>query len=99
MPVGSGNLRVGPVPVSVEAKGGFWMVESNTSPAPGRGLVGTRSVYLLANSELLSNTIDGGKVGVGPVPVAQEVLAQQSGTQHASESALGTEACGLCQSQ
>ena len=58
MPMGSGNLGVGPVPVCVEARGGDWTVESNTLPMPGRSLVGTRSVYLLANSELLSNTID-----------------------------------------
>ena len=92
MPVGSGNLGVGPVPVSVKAKGGDWTVESDTSPTPGRSLVGTRSVYLLANSELLSNTIDKEKVGVGPVPVAQEVLTQRPGPQHASRPTPGTKA-------
>ena len=70
MPVGSDNLGVGPVPVIVEAKGRDRTVESDTLPTPGGSLVGTRSVYLLANSELLSNTIDKGKMGVGPVPVA-----------------------------
>ena len=47
MPVGSGHLRVGPVPVNVEAKGRDWTVESDTLPTPDRSLVGTRSVYLL----------------------------------------------------
>ena len=51
----------------VKAKGGGQMVESNMLPTPGRSLVGTRSVYLLANSELLSNTVDEGKMGVGPM--------------------------------
>ena len=69
-PVGSDNLGVGPVLVIVEARGRDRTVESDTSPTPGGSLVGTRSVYLLANSELLSNTIDKGKMGVGPVPVA-----------------------------
>ena len=92
MPVGSDNLGVGPVPVTLEARGGDWTVESNTLPMPGRSLVGTRSVYLLANSELLSNTIDKEKVGVGPVPVAQEVLTQQPGLQHASRPTPSTKA-------
>ena len=37
MPVGSGNLRVGPVPVMVEAKGRDWTGESNTLLVPGWG--------------------------------------------------------------
>ena len=59
MPVGSSNLGVGPVPVNNKARGRGRTVESNLSPTPDRSLVGARSVYLRANSELLSNTIDG----------------------------------------
>ena len=94
MPVGSDNLGVGPVPVNVEAKGRDWTVESNMSPTPGRSLVGTRSVYLLANSELLSNTIDKGKMGVGPVLVTKEAPAQRSGPQHPCPTGLGTKVIG-----
>ena len=72
MPVGSGNLGVSPVPVCVKARGGDRTVESDTLPMPVRSQVGTRSAYLLANSELLSNTIDKGRMGVGPAPVCSK---------------------------
>ena len=49
------------------------------------------SEYLLANSELLRNTIDKKRMGVGPVLVAQDVLAQWSGLQHPGWVALSTE--------
>ena len=39
MPVGSGNLGVGPVLVRVEAKGGDWTDESNTLLAPDWGVL------------------------------------------------------------
>ena len=72
MPVGSGNLGVGLVPVCVKARGRDWTVESDTLPTPVRSQLGTRSAYLLANSELLSNTIDKGKIGIGPSPDAHK---------------------------
>ena len=99
IPMGSGNLGVGPVPVNVEAKGRDWTVESDTLPTPGGSLAGTRSVYLLANSELLSNTTDKGRMGVGPVPVASDILAQQPTPQRPAQVTLGTRARSPCQSQ
>ena len=40
MPVGSGNLKAGPMPVCVEAKGRDWAGESGTLLALGGSLIG-----------------------------------------------------------
>ena len=45
---------------------------------------------MLANSELLSITIDKGKVGVGPVLVTQGAPDQWSEPQHPDQTVLGT---------
>ena len=99
MPVGSGNLGVGPVPVVAEAKGRGQTVGSDMLPTPVGSLVGARSVYLLANSELLDNTIDKGKMGVGPVPVASDIPAQRPTPQRPAQVALGPGARSARQSQ
>ena len=98
MLVGSGNLGAGPVPVGVKARGRDWTVESNMLPTPGRSLVGTRSVYLLANSELLSNTIDKGKMGVGPMLVALGVPAPTTRATAPGPSGTWHQGNGLLQS-
>ena len=97
--MGTDNLGVGPVPVRVKAKGGDWTDESNTSGTGLGGLVGNRSEYSPANSELLSNTIDKGKVGDGPVPVSSRRTSPTASTTAARPFHAWHQVGDSCQSQ